>query len=203
MHSQPLSGQSAALVHWRVQKPCSLPSLPVNLRHLPSTHSSPLVQSSPSFLLPDVPELPDEDEEDVEPDDEELDDELDEVLLQSSAWSSTLIGLDSPSPDDDDAPDEEPPDDEPPDDDEEPDAPDEEPPDEEPDAPDDDAPEDEPPDDDPLDDDVAGHPLPDDDELDELDPQATAKAMRENETAATSLMRAGSLKRRALVPRAA
>ena len=76
MHSQPLSGQSAAFVHCLVQKPRTTPSLPLKRRHLPSAHSSALVQSSPSFLLPpppELPELPELEEEEEEDDDAEGD----------------------------------------------------------------------------------------------------------------------------------
>ena len=69
MHSQPCSGQSAAFVQIREQKPRSIPLLSVNRTHLSSLHSELFVQSSPSDLVPELPP-----EEEVE----ELD-ELDEV----------------------------------------------------------------------------------------------------------------------------
>lgn len=47
------AGQSSTFVHILVQKPYCLPVLlSVNLRHLPSAHSSALVQSAPMAFVP-------------------------------------------------------------------------------------------------------------------------------------------------------
>jgi len=191
LHSQPLSGQSAAFVHCLVQKPRSTPSLPLKRRHLPSAHSSALVQSSPSFLLPPPPELPELPELEEEEEEDDDDDEL--VLLQSSARSPRLWN--SGSPDELDAPLEEPPLEEPPL--EEPpleEPPLEEPPLEEPDAPleEPDAPLEEPP---LEEDELVGQPLPPDDELEELEPQATAKATKAAAATYENLIGCVSLKK--------
>ena len=83
MHSQPLSGQSAAFVQTREQKPRSVPELSVNLTHLPSLHSLLSAQSSPSAFVPPPPEL------------DELLEELEELLLVELV---PLDPLDPPPP---------------------------------------------------------------------------------------------------------
>lgn len=57
LHSQPVSGQSAAFVQTREQKPRSCPLLSVKRTHLFSLHSELSVQSSPSAFVPVPPEL--------------------------------------------------------------------------------------------------------------------------------------------------